>query len=328
MAVTSPQVEHTEAELIPAFCDFDKLAASWDTSTHRLWSLLEFVKVFRARALGNIVLALGRDLDVCVARAKKSEKGEVIRQRSESEQITKVIRDIRHAWEICGEAGLKNAEDQIGFIVRHVKWQTNEVAYSALCGELRHTINAILQDLNQRTFLEVGPALREYVDNDLLFGAAVRKAFPSALVDIREAGNCLAADCNTAAVFHLMRVAEYGLRTLAYDRRIRLDKDKPIDLATWEDLLKKLEDAEDAIRNFPKTSAREAQFDFFHGANMEVKRFKNKFRNRIMHSRESYDEHEAMSAFGHVKAFMQILSSRISEGTRTPVIWKGSKWYG
>jgi hypothetical protein len=136
----------------------------------------------------------------------------------------------------------------------------------------------------------------------------------------------LAVGCADAAIFHLMRIAEYGLRALANDRRIKLHKNKPIDLATWEDLLKKLEEAEDAIRNFPKTAAREAQVDFFHGAMMELKRFKNKFRNRVMHTRESYDLHEALSAFDHVKEFMEILSSRISARIRTPVIWKGSKW--
>ena len=56
---------------------------------------------------------------------------------------------------------------------------------------------------------------------------------------------------------------------------------------------------------------------------MEIKRFKNRFRNRIMHSRESYDGHEAMSAFFHVKAFMEIPSFRISERSRTPKIcWR------
>jgi hypothetical protein len=181
-------------------------------------------------------------------------------------------------------------------------------------------------DVDKRTFLQVLPAFRGIVDNEKLFGAPVLDAFPDAKDDIREAGNCLAADCSTAAVFHLMRVAEHGLRALAYDRRIRTQKGKPVDLATWEELLKELEEAEKAIQGDPKTEAREAQFEFFHGAMMELKRFKNKFRNRVMHTRESYDMNDAMSAFTHVKEFMNILSTRIAENKRTPIIWKGSKW--
>jgi hypothetical protein len=284
------------------------------------------MKVFRGRQLGNSMLMLGRDLDTCVIRSKKSEKGALLEKRSDQDQINKVMADIRRAGEICNRAGLKDAEEQIASISIHTRWQTNELDYSCLCTELRHAMNAILQDLNKRIFLEVGSALRGYIDNELLFGASVKKAFPDAAEDIREAGNCLAADCNTAAVFHLMRVAEHGLRALAHDRRIKLAKGKPMDLATWEDLLKALESAEDAIRNFPKTAAREAQFEFFHGAMMELKRFKNKFRNRVMHTRECYDAHEAKSAFDHVEEFMEILASRISENSRTPVIWKGPKW--
>lgn len=124
----------------------------------------------------------------------------------------------------------------------------------------------------------------------------------------------------------LCELQKYGLRALAYDRRVRVPKNKPVELATWDDIIKELESSEDEICNYPKTLAREAQFDFYHGALMEFKRFKNKFRNRIMHTRKSYDKHEAASAFEHVKSFLEILASRISEGIRTPKIWRGSKW--
>jgi hypothetical protein len=123
-----------------------------------------------------------------------------------------------------------------------------------------------------------------------------------------------------------MRAAEYGLRALAWDRRVKIPKNKPIELASWEDIIKKLEEAEAAIQDYPRTLAREAQFVFYHGAMMEFKRFKNKFRNRIMHTREDYDTHQAQSAFTHVREFMIILSSRISEAKRAPIIWKGKKW--
>lgn len=141
-----------------------------------------------------------------------------------------------------------------------------------------------------------------------------------------EKRNCLAAECPTAAVFHLMRVAEYGLRALAYDRRVELDKKKPLELATWEDIIKKLEEAEDEIKGYPKTLAREAQYDFFHGAMMQFRGFKNVFRNQVMHTRKSYDRDRAVSVFNQVSEFMQILATRISEGNRTPKRWRGNKW--
>jgi hypothetical protein len=308
------------ATQIPEF-PFDWSAVSWEPSVRRLWSLGKIMNVFKTREIGTLLLILVRDLNECVARSKSEPQHRVRRGSTPNGHIAKVLRSIRRTADACKSVGLEDASKQIHHTLRHVRWQSNEFDYSALCAELRHVINAVMLDVDSRTFLQVDLALREFVDNDELLGKPVLQAFPDAKDDIREAGNCLAAGCSTAAVFHLMRVAEHGLRALAYDRRLALPKDKPIDLATWEDLLKELEKAEDAIRNFPKTEAREAQFDFFHGAMMELKRFKNKFRNRVMHTRESYDHNEAMSAFDHVKAFMQILASKISAGTQTPLIW-------
>jgi hypothetical protein len=51
--------------------------------------------------------------------------------------------------------------------------------------------------------------------NEQPFGNAVWNAFPSAIDDSIEAGKCIALERYTAAVFHLMRVLEAGLKALA-----------------------------------------------------------------------------------------------------------------
>lgn len=284
------------------------------------------MRVFKSREIGFVLFLLKNDYDECRTRRKSPQDTSVEAETSHTLFYRKVHKHLSQAGTLCWRAGLLSADEQLRSINHHYMLSDDPPTdYSSLCADLRRAIDTMFDDLRKRSFLEVKPELVIFLNNRRLFGQKVSGAFPEAIPDIVEAGNCLAADCSTAAVFHLMRVAEYGLRALAHDRRIKLDKNKAIDLATWEDLLRKLEDAEVAIQGYPKTPAREAQFDFFHGANMEVKRFKNKFRNRIMHSRESYDGHEAMSAFDHVKAFMEILSSRISERSRTPIIWKGSK---
>ena len=68
-----------------------------------------------------------------------------------------------------------------------------------------------------------------------------------AVEDIREAGNCMAADCNTAAVFHLMRAVEWGLRALCVDlgfRKLKRRNSKtgevrytPIAYEDWDNIL-------------------------------------------------------------------------------------------
>jgi hypothetical protein len=86
-------------------------------------------------------------------------------------------------------------------------------------------------------------------------------------------------------------------------------------------ILKGLENAERQIEGFPKTSAREAQLVFYHGAMMELRAFKNRYRHRTAHAREFYDIDEARSTMNHVSSFMKILSGKISETKRTPLKW-------
>ena len=179
---------------------------------------------------------------------------------------------------------------------------------------------SVIRNLKRRQFVLVPEERSEYLDHPHLFGEQVSYAFPLAKNDISQAGNCLAVECCTACVFHLMRVVEHGIRALANDRDVNISKG-PIELATWEQLIKELEKSEAAIQQYPKTLAREAQLNFYHGAMIEVRAFKNKFRNSVMHTRDEYDLHEAMSAFTHVRTFMQVLSEKISDHSRTPTVW-------
>jgi hypothetical protein len=232
---------------------------------------------------------------------------------------------IIHAGKDCKSIGLEHAFEEIDRI--NSSLDLNRRDANAHVTAARQIRACLIAELGKQKFLYIDQRNCGYVDQDNLFGDAVSTAFPSAALDIREAGNCLAAECPTAAVFHLMRAAEYALRALAVDRGIKFPNKKTVlDLATWEDIIKELEKAEQAIQGYPKTLAREAQYDFYHGAMLEFKRFKNKFRNQIMHTRDDYDRDEAASAFGHVRDFMHILASRISEKTRTPMVWKGRKW--
>ena len=57
--------------------------------------------------------------------------------------------------------------------------------------------------------------VKYYETAEKLFGEEVIKSFPSTMVDIEEAGKCLAVGRGTACVFHLCRVLELGLRATA-----------------------------------------------------------------------------------------------------------------
>jgi hypothetical protein len=242
---------------------------------------------------------------------------------------------ITEGLQACSAAQFFTALQRIHEVARFRNFDPAKKDLSTAISDVRRIQDAIWEELDKRRFVSVSPEKVAYLepppshgfgpirpDHIPVFGVYVEKAFRSARDDIREAGNCLALECNTAAVFHLMRVAEHGLRALARDRRVKIPKNKPIELATWEDIIEQLESAEDAIKDYPKTLARQAQFDFYHGAMMEFRAFKNVFRNPIMHSRARFNDHEAIAICSRVCQFMQILSGHISETTRTPMIWK------
>jgi len=208
----------------------------------------------------------------------------------------------------------------------------DDMDVSTLKVHINHLYATIFRDLQERRFLQISPDLTKYVEdapggthilNNLwpAFRAECAIAFPSAAHDIQEAGNCLAVECNTASVFHLMRVAEYGMRTLAWDRRVKIPKG-PIEFATWEEIIRELEKAEAAIMQYPKGAVREAQLNFYHGAMMELRAFKNAFRNQVMHTRSVYSNKDAIAIYEHVEHFMFILAGHISENKRNSIIWK------
>lgn len=282
---------------------------------NRLVSLWDMVRKFNAAYLVWLVHELEREQTRLISFQVVGAGG----QAPLPEVKQSVIEKLTAAELIFSEAGMTECLDPVRSALHGLR-QDDFLDNSVVKTIVNRLLGDILKNVDKRTFLILNGD-NSLIDNDELFGEVVAKAFPSAKDDIREAGNCLAVECTTAAVFHLMRAAEHGLRALARDRRIKVIRG-PLELATWDDIIKELEKAEQAIQNYPRTLVREKQLWFYHGAMMEFRRFKNKFRNQIMHTRDNYDLHEAKSAYEHVKDFMVILAGKISEKKRTPMIWR------
>jgi hypothetical protein len=86
--------------------------------------------------------------------------------------------------------------------------------------DLGHVQGALTEQLSDIRFFALVKDRAAYYENIDLFGRQAADAFPSAGSDILDALRCMALELNTAAVFHLMRVAEFGLRALARDRGV------------------------------------------------------------------------------------------------------------
>lgn len=185
----------------------------------------------------------------------------------------------------------------------------------------------ILSELKAKAFLHVSEDRAEFVDNDSLFGEEVLKAFGSAKKDIREAGNCLAAECNTAAVFHLMRAAEVALRAIATDRQVTF-ANKPLDQQEWGTILGSLDGILrtmrlDDTKKWTNPAFKEAQVHFYSEAIQELRGFNEAWRRHVAHADVDafYDHEDASNITRHVRNFMQKLATRISETKTMPFYW-------
>jgi hypothetical protein len=196
-------------------------------------------------------------------------------------------------------------------------------SYSIIQAELLGLHHTILSELADKKFAFIGPRFAPYFEQPKLFGEKVYDNFESARQEIKDAGNCLAADLGTAAVFHLMRIAEHGMRALAAERHVRM-KATELDFADWHQIISALDKQADAIANWKGRSARKAAaLEFYRGAVRQLDGFKEEWRNHVMHTRKSYDFNQAESVFDRVREFMQRLTSvGLLENQRKSINWR------
>ena len=183
-------------------------------------------------------------------------------------------------------------------------------------------LNKIIEeDLNDHLFLYVPSDKAGYYNRKDAFGIDVSKKFCSASQDIKDACNCFAFGQYTACIFHLMRIAEYGLRALAKERKVAI-KNKPIEWAEWGTIIKEIDKKIVPMESAHAGPEKDAALSFYHGILGELRGFKNVYRNPTMHPRKMYEEYEAMAALHHVSEFMKRLSTHITERTRKSINWK------
>jgi hypothetical protein len=192
------------------------------------------------------------------------------------------------------------------------------ITYQELRNELTVLRQSIEADLEKRTFAFIPPPKDEFLSNLEADWKPVWTCFPSAKYDSEEAMVCYALELNTACIFHLMRVSEFGLRGLARRMKVSLPKKKPLEWAQWQEILKEMSDKTTAISGTMKAGpAKDALLEFYRGALGQFCGFKDEYRNHVMHTRGVYDESKAASVIAHVRDFMNKLAARIDEKGKT-----------
>jgi hypothetical protein len=220
--------------------------------------------------------------------------------------------------------GFQESLDTLAASESHLRDYRKKAEIAALATEAAHSRDALMIAAQNRKFLRVALSRADYVDSDALLGSEVYGAFESARSDIREAGNCLAADCNTAAVFHLMRAVEWGMRALCVDlgvRKLRTRNKKTgkisyklIEFSEWETILNTLQERVDRklakVKRGPK---KQLYQEFYYPVLQDIRGIREAWRNHTMHTRREYTASDADAILDHVKRLMIRLATQVSE---------------
>jgi len=293
----------------------------FNENPNRLVSLWDIVNLFNLQELMIIVQVIsGWQAQLSLSETMGAGNG-----RPNDIQYQKIIVSVKDARDICISIKLDDAAHKINISLRYI--QSESMNVSSLATELRNIQEAMAVEAFKHKFLRVAKDRAEYVDSANLFGQAVSDAFPSSSADIREAGNCLATECNTAAVFHLMKAAEFALRALAANRGIKY-ANASLETKQWGDLLAALDGHLKDLRladhkKWPSKDIKDAQIQFYHGALAEFRDFNEAWRRYVSHARVGslYDRDYALSIMKHVQGFMNILAAKVSEVSSGPLYW-------
>ncbi|HEX8174696.1 MAG TPA: hypothetical protein VF543_06215 [Pyrinomonadaceae bacterium] len=286
--------------------------AVWDVRPFQLVSLLDMKRFFPYSFIDSL-------WELEVAGEMASEKKESAPSKlSEYDQkyYQETINNVR---EHCERLDLDSALDQIERMDNTIELGDIDGAYTAFSAEVGQLLKCIATDLNKRLFIYVPPAQAKYYEQERLFGDLVYNNFESTRRDVAEAGNCLAVGRYTACVFHCMRVLEKGLHALVHDLNARFNAaitfPRDIEATNWGTIIDRIQDVltQPRRRQSLTPSPTSEDLSFYAKAALEFEHFKDAWRNDVSHSRSSYDENEAKAVMEHVKAFMQQISTTLSE---------------
>jgi hypothetical protein len=193
----------------------------------------------------------------------------------------------------------------------------SDCTYQVVERDMDSLFRSMLAEIGKRGFTIVPPDKVQFFDAEELFGEAVTAAFPSAKTDIQDAGFCLAQDLHTAAVFHLMRIVEHAMRSLARSLRITRVRKKPLESCGWDDIISAIRAVQDQRHKKysakPRKSRRELDaLRFYDAAADELNVFKEIWRNATMHTRAVYNEQEAQGVYIRVRDFTQRLAKQVA----------------
>jgi hypothetical protein len=277
----------------------------WEAQPYKLWSLLDMMR-FYAATFVLCTTNLERALQHFIATGTLVGGDEAEIQA----EMAAVLTELLAAHEEVGRlpvssslrAQFKRAIDQ----VRVARSEHEVPIIATLCNEIK---NNLIMELTEHLFLFVPPQRRWfYLEPEKWFGPASVARFPGVEREVRDACQCLALEQWTAAVFHAMRLLERGpLRAMAQELQVLPAEDAQ--LQNWHPVIQRIENKVEELQNRQnKTQADKESLRHYSEAAVQLRYFKDAWRNHVSHSREPYDEQQATAVLNAVKSFMAAMA--------------------
>lgn len=301
--------------------------------TPRIWSLPEVMKLVSTNKLGIYLSDLHDHRSECFHRRQITQAhrdglfvkgvGKLDREDGPEAQpndatVNQVLKCLQHLQELAHELGWEPSRVKASLSHTRIEYNREDNDWSSLEAELSNALDMILSDLWQAKFAHISIQYADYVNNPGLIADHFSESFPSAVEDIKEAGNCIAVDLGTAAVFHLMRGVEWGMRAFCVDLGLLTTRHKnldvPIEFSQWNTILDHVfPKIEEKVLTFPAGRDRQEAQEFYHGLYLDIKGFKDAFRNHVSHTRKAYSQKAADDVLDYVRRFFVLLGTKISE---------------
>jgi len=198
----------------------------------------------------------------------------------------------------------------------------SKVSVEEFMFSMAHLRELMESEMKKQLFLSIPLSLAALYENNSPMGGSVYGGFPSARIDISEAGSCLACGRNNAAMHHLMLATEVGLRELGKDRQIPFALSGDIDFKQWGQIIGQIEEAVKAIQQWKNSDVKDEAHMFYNALLPELRTFNDGYRRHLAHARDhGFGDSDALALWDHVSRFFRLLSGKISEGSYTPLVW-------
>jgi hypothetical protein len=271
----------------------DSSESRWDDGPYGAITLMDILDIFKQQiAISSFV----------VTRSHLAQIGDsAVVSETALEDVISTLTELAVE---CNLLGIDSCADLISYTRMQCENKEKPVTAGRLAEKLAAIDYVFKTQCNKQTFFRLNKEESAMFSSQEPFGSEVAKAFssPESTHEISEAAKSYALGRNTASVFHLMRVLEKGLKSLA--DKLVVPFTVPFEYQNWQNVIEQIESR---IKDLEKQKAGQQKTEdlkAYSEAAKQFRYFKDAWRNHVAHSRETYGPEQALSIRRHVGEFM------------------------